>query len=49
MSGRKSWPKKAYLCDTGLAKIARFSEDIGKLMVNAVFLELMRETSENPC
>jgi len=45
---RESWPKKAYLCDTGLAKVARFSEDIGKLMENVVFLELMRETNERP-
>jgi len=45
---RESWPKKAYLCDTGLAKVTRFSEDIGKLMENAVFLELMRETNERP-
>ncbi|MEM1582659.1 MAG: ATP-binding protein [Candidatus Bathyarchaeia archaeon] len=45
---RESWPKKAYLCDTGLAKVAKFSEDIGKLMENAVFLELMRATNERP-
>lgn len=45
---RESWPKKAYLCDTGLAKVAKFSEDIGKLMENAVFLELMRSTNKKP-
>lgn len=45
---RESWPKKAYLCDTGLARIAKFSEDIGKLMENVVFLELMRKTNERP-
>ncbi|MEM2578490.1 MAG: ATP-binding protein [Candidatus Bathyarchaeia archaeon] len=45
---RESWPKKAYLCDTGLARVAKFSEDIGKLMENAVFLELIRETNERP-
>ncbi|MEM2768207.1 MAG: DUF4143 domain-containing protein [Candidatus Bathyarchaeia archaeon] len=45
---RESWPKKAYLCDTGLARVARFSEDMGKLMENAVFLELMRAANESP-
>ncbi len=45
---RKAFPKKVYLCDTGLTKIVRFSGDYGKLMENTVFLELMRETNENP-
>ncbi|MCS7104262.1 MAG: ATP-binding protein [Thermofilaceae archaeon] len=45
---RESWPKKVYLCDTGLSKVARFSEDIGKLMENAVFLELVRASNERP-
>ncbi len=40
---RASWPKKVYLADTGLTKIAKFSEDIGRLMENIVFLELMRK------
>ncbi len=43
---RSSWPKKAYVCDTGLTKAVKFSEDIGKLMENAVFLELMRRKNE---
>lgn len=45
---RESWPKKIYLCDTGLTKVARFSEDIGKLMENIVFLELLRLTNKKP-
>jgi len=45
---RESWPKKIYLCDTGLTKIVRFSEDIGKLMENCVFLELLRLTNKKP-
>lgn len=44
---RASWPKKAYLADTGLTKIAKFSEDIGLLMENAVFLELSRKKNLN--
>lgn len=44
---RASWPKKVYLADTGLSKIARFSEDTGRLMENAVFLELMRRRNIN--
>ncbi|MGC8633036.1 MAG: DUF4143 domain-containing protein, partial [Thermoprotei archaeon] len=40
---RESYPKKVYLCDTGLAKAVRFSEDRGKLMENCVFLELLRQ------
>ena len=42
---RESWPKKVYVCDTGLTKIMRFSEDLGKLMENSVFLELLRQTN----
>lgn len=45
---RESWPKKVYLCDTGLARLARFSEDLGKLMENCVFLELLRRANEDP-
>lgn len=45
---RESWPKKVYLCDTGLTKVVRFSEDLGKLMENCVFLELLRLTNKKP-
>ena len=45
---RELWPKKVYLCDTGLTRIMRFSENFGKLMENVVFLELLRKTNENP-
>mgnify|MGYP000495358120 CR=1 FL=1 len=45
---RESYPKKTYLCDTGLTKIVRTSEDKGKLMENIVFLELLRRRNLNP-
>ena len=45
---RERWPKKVYLCDLGLARIMRFSEDIGKKMENVVFLELLRQTNKRP-
>ena len=45
---RKSWPKKAYVCDLGISKILGFSEDIGKKMENTVFLELLRGVNDNP-
>jgi len=45
---RESYPKKTYLCDTGLTKIVRASEDRGKLMENVVFLELLRRRNLNP-
>jgi len=45
---KESWPRKAYVCDTGISTIFRFSEDMGKLMENAVFLELKRKQNENP-
>ena len=45
---KESWPRKVYICDTGISKIFRFSEDIGKLMENAVFLELKRRQNERP-
>lgn len=44
---RESWPKKIYLCDNGLSKVARFSQDLGKLMENSVYLELVRGTNES--
>ena len=45
---RKTWPKKVYICDVGLTRGMRFSEDIGKRMENVVFLELLRKTNEKP-
>ncbi|MBC7091381.1 MAG: ATP-binding protein [Nitrososphaeria archaeon] len=45
---RMSWPKKVYVCDTGLAKVTRISENIGKLMENVVYLELLRLTNRRP-
>jgi len=45
---RETYPKKIYLCDTGLTKVVRTSEDRGKLMENVVFLELLRKTNKNP-
>ena len=44
---RKSWPRKLYVCDTGLSTVIGFSKDTGKRMENTVFLELLRSTS-NP-
>jgi len=45
---RELWPKKVYLCDTGLTKVFRFTPDFGRLMENAVFIELLRKKNENP-
>ncbi|MEM2153280.1 MAG: ATP-binding protein [Nitrososphaeria archaeon] len=45
---RMSWPKKVYLCDTGLARVVKVSENIGKLMENVVYLELLRSTNNKP-
>ncbi len=45
---RESYPKKIYLCDTGLTKLFRVSEDKGKLMENIVFLELLRWINRKP-
>ncbi|MGC8568018.1 MAG: ATP-binding protein [Candidatus Micrarchaeia archaeon] len=45
---RSTWPKKVYLADTGLSKALRFSEDKGKLIENAVFLELLRSKNVDP-
>jgi len=48
ISLRESWPRKVYICDTGISKVVRFSEDFGRLMENAVFIEEMRKTNDNP-
>ena len=45
---RESWPKKVYICDMGISRKIRHSENSGKLMENTVFLELMRKTNEKP-
>lgn len=45
---RELWPKKVYICDTGLTKTVRYSQDYGKLMENVVFLELLRKTNVKP-
>jgi hypothetical protein len=45
---RERWPKKVYVCDTGLTQLLRVSEDMGKLMENAVFLELVRKQNLRP-
>jgi predicted AAA+ superfamily ATPase len=43
-------PKKVYSIDTGLANTVgfRFSEDLGRLAENIVFLELKRKALSNP-
>jgi hypothetical protein len=45
---RLSWPKKIYVADLGITNILAFSEDIGRRMENAVFLEVLRRTNYNP-
>jgi len=45
---RESWPKKVYVCDTGLVKLTKFSPDYGRLMENTVFLELLRMKNTRP-
>ncbi|MCD6247559.1 MAG: ATP-binding protein [Candidatus Diapherotrites archaeon] len=45
---RETWPKKVYLCDTGLTKVTRFTPDWGRLMENIIFTELLRKTNEKP-
>jgi len=45
---KRALAKKVYLCDTGLARIMKFSRDFGKRMENVVFLELLRKTNEKP-
>jgi predicted AAA+ superfamily ATPase len=48
ISLRESWPRKVYICDTGISKVVRFSEDFGRLMENIVFIEEMRKINDNP-
>jgi len=45
---RKSWPRKIYICDLGLASVLRFERDFGRRMENTVFLDLLRRTNKNP-
>ncbi len=45
---RETWPKKIYLCDTGLNKIVKFTPDYGRAMENVVFIELFRKKNKNP-
>ena len=45
---RETWPKKVYICDTGLTKIIKYSQDYGRMMENIVFLELLRKKNLNP-
>jgi predicted AAA+ superfamily ATPase len=45
---RRSWPRKIYIIDMGIANIISFSEDIGRRMENATFLELLRKKNEHP-
>jgi len=45
---RESWPKKVYLCDSGISRVIRFLPDLGKLMENAVFIELLRKKNRHP-
>jgi predicted AAA+ superfamily ATPase len=46
VSLRASWPKKVYLADNGLAW--RLPYDGGRMMENAVFLELKRRLGQEP-
>jgi len=48
VSLRESWPRKVYACDTGLTRLFRRGEEVGRLMENVVFIELLRRTNENP-
>jgi len=45
---RKSFPRKVYLCDPSIGKFFQKSENLGPLMENIVFLELLRKTNERP-
>ena len=45
---RKSWPRKIYVCDTGIPRILGFSEDIGRKIENIVFLEMLYNSNQNP-
>jgi predicted AAA+ superfamily ATPase len=48
VSLRESWPRKVYVCDTGLTRLFRRGEEVGRLLENVVFLELLRRSNENP-
>jgi len=48
ISLRESWPRKVYVCDTGISKVIRFSADFGRLMENVVFIEELRRINDNP-
>lgn len=41
-------PRKIYPIDPGVVNFSGFSENIGRVMENAVFLELLRKKSKNP-
>jgi len=45
---RRSWPRKIYVCDTGISRMLDLSEDIGRKMENVVFLNLLRRTNQDP-
>ncbi len=45
---RSSWPKKIYVCDTGISRILGYTEDIGRKMENVVYLELLRDINNYP-
>ena len=45
---RSSWPKKIYVCDTGISKILGHTPDIGRKMENVIYLELLREINMYP-
>jgi hypothetical protein len=45
---KEAWPRKVYLSDPGFSKVLRSQEDLGRLMENAVFLELLRARNESP-
>jgi len=45
---RSSWPKKIYVCDTGISRILGHTQDIGRKMENVVYLELLRDINNHP-
>lgn len=45
---KEAWPRKVYLSDMGFSKVLRSSENVGKLMENCVFLQLLREMNKRP-
>jgi len=45
---RKTWPRKVYIADVGLARPLQVSRDVGKKMENICFLELLRRTNLEP-